>query len=125
MRLFVSSLRAALEKRQPGFLPRWDGLRQCLGAACGAQNLEHVGEGASISRLGDEDGAAHQEHQERDPEARCGDDVAQVKAEVLLDVGHAPQRQDGPQVDAPVEPVEESARGLRSSVFDLEGAWHR
>lgn len=71
-------------------LPRRVRLRRFLGAACGAQDLEHVGEGASISRLGDEDGAAHQEHQEGDPEAHGGDDVAQVEAEILLDVGHAP-----------------------------------
>lgn len=100
--------------------PRRDRLRRFLGAAGGAQDLEHVGERAPVGGLGDEDGAAHQEHQEGDPEARGGDDVAEVEAEILLDVGHAPQRQDGPQVDAPVEPVEESARRLWSSVFDLK-----
>lgn len=90
-----------------------------LGTAGEAQDLEHICEGAAISRLGDEDSAAQEKDQEGHPEAHGGNDVAEPKAEVLLDVGHTSQRQDGSQVDAPVEPVEESARGLGSSVFDL------
>lgn len=101
-------------------LPRRVGRGRFLGAACGAQDPEHVGEGAAIGGLGDEDGSAHEEDEEGDAQAHGGDDVAQVEAEVLLDVGHAPQREDGPQVDAPVEPVEEPARRLRSSVLDLK-----
>lgn len=42
-------------------LPRRDGLGRFLRAACGAQDPEHVGEGAAIGGLGDEDGAAHEE----------------------------------------------------------------
>lgn len=61
-----------------------------LGAACKGQNLEHVGKSASISRLGDEDGTAHKKNQKRDPEAHSGYDVSQLKADVLLNVGHAP-----------------------------------
>lgn len=91
-----------------------------LRAAGEAQDLEHVREGAAIGRLGDEDRAAQEEDQEGDSQAHGGDDVAQLEAEVLLDVGHTPQGQDGSQVDAPVEPVEEPARGLRSSVFHLK-----
>lgn len=91
-----------------------------MGAAGKAQDLEHVCEGTAISRFSDEDGAAQEKHQERDPEAHSWDYIAQLKAEVLLDVGHASQRKNGPQVDAPVEPVEEPACCLWSSVFNLQ-----
>lgn len=91
-----------------------------VGAAGKAQDLEHVCEGTAISRLSDEDGTAQEKHQEGDPEAHSWDYVAQLKAEVLLDVGHTSQRQNGPQVDAPVEPVEEPARCLWSPVFHLQ-----
>lgn len=94
-------------------------LLRFLGAAGETQDLEHICEGAAVGGLGDEDGAAQVEDQEGDPETRGGDDVAELEAEVLLDVGNTSQRHDGSQVDAPVEPVEESARGLWSSVFDL------
>lgn len=53
--------RVVASKTRPGVLPRGVRMRRFPGAAGGAQDLEHVGEGASISRLGDEDGAAHQE----------------------------------------------------------------
>lgn len=89
-------------------------------AAGKAQNLEHVCEGTAISRFSDEDGTAQEKNQERDPEAHSWDYIAQFKAEILLNVGHAPQRKNGPQVDAPVEPVEESACCLWSSVLNLQ-----
>lgn len=91
-----------------------------VGAAGKAQDLEHVCEGTAISRLRNEDGTAHEEHQERDPEAHGWDYIAQLKAEILLDVGHTAQRKNGPQVDAPVEPVEEPACCLWSSVLHLQ-----
>lgn len=90
-----------------------------FGPAGEAQDLSHVCEGAAIGRLGDEDGPAEEKDEERDPEAHCWDDVAQLEAEILLDVGYASQRQDCSQVNAPVEPVEKSACGLWSPVFDL------
>lgn len=101
-----------LSPEQVGFL--W-----FLGAAGEAQDLGHICEGAAISRLGDEDGSAQEKDQEGDSEAHCWDDVAKPKAVILLDVGHTTQRQDGSQINAPVEPVEKSACGLWSSVFDL------
>lgn len=91
-----------------------------VGAAGKAQDLEHVCEGTAISRFSDEDGTAQEKHQERDPQAHSWDYIAQLKAEVLLDVGHTSQRKNGPQVDAPVEPVEEPACRLWSSVFNLQ-----
>lgn len=66
-----------------------------LGAAGKAQDLEHICEGAAISRLGDEHSTSQEKDQEGDPEAHSGNDVADLKADVLLDVGHASQRQDG------------------------------
>ena len=100
--------------------PQKAGLLGYPGGATGeAQDLEHLCEGAAVRGLGDEDGAAQQEHQEGDAEAGGGDDVAQLKAVVLLDVGHAAQGDDGPQVDAPVEPVEEAPGGLWASVLHL------
>lgn len=65
------------------------------GAAGEAQDLEHVGEGAAISRLGDENGTSQEKDQEGDPEAHSGNDVAELKADILLDVGHTSKRQDG------------------------------
>lgn len=67
-----------------------------LGAECEAQDLEHICKGAAISRLGDEDRTAQEKDQEGDPEAHSGNDIAHLKAYVLLDVGHTSQRQDGP-----------------------------
>lgn len=67
-----------------------------VGAAGKAQNLEHVCEGTAISRFSDEDGTAQEKHQERDPEAHSWDYIAQFKAEILLNVGHASQRKNGP-----------------------------
>lgn len=91
-----------------------------LGRAAGeSQDFEHLREGAAVCRLGDEDGAAQEKDHEGDAKAHCWDDVAQLKVDVLLDEGDTSQRQDGSQVDAPVKPVEEPARGLWSSVFDL------
>ena len=75
----------SLSPEQVGFL--W-----FLGTAGVAQDLEHICEGAAISRLGDEDSTAQEKHQEGDPEAHSGNDVAHLKADVLLDVGHASQR---------------------------------
>lgn len=62
-----------------------------LGTASEAQNLEHICESAAISRLGDEDSSAKEKDQEGHPEAHGGNDVAKLKAEVLLDVGHTSQ----------------------------------
>lgn len=90
-----------------------------LGTAGEAQDLEHIREGAAVGRLGDEDGATQEKDEERHPEAHSGNAVAEHKVHVLLDVGHTSQRQDGSQVDAPVEPVKEPPCGLWSSVFDL------
>lgn len=67
----------------------------CLGAAGKAQDLEEICEGAAISRFGDEDSPAQEENKEGDPEAHSGNDVAEHEADVLLDVGHPSQRQDG------------------------------
>lgn len=67
-----------------------------LGAAGEAQDLEHICEGTTISSLGDENSTAQQKHHEGDSKAHSGNDIAQLKAEVLLDVGHTSQRQDGP-----------------------------
>lgn len=103
-------------------LPQQGGFLGFLGPAGEVQDLEHVGEGAAICWLGDEHRPAQEKDQEGDAQTDGRDDVAQLEAEVLLDVGHAPQGQDGPQVDAPVEPVEEPARGLWAFVFDLQGA---
>lgn len=100
--------------------PEQVGVLWLVGAAGKAQDLEHFCEGTAISRLGNEDGTAQEEHQERDPEAHSWDYIAQLKADILLDVGHSAQREDGPQVDAPVEPVEEPACCLRSSVLHLQ-----
>lgn len=91
-----------------------------VGAAGKAQDLEHVCEGTAISRLGDEDGTAQQKHKERDPQAHSWDYIAQLKTEILLDVGHSSQGKNGSQVDAPVEPVEEPACCLWSPVFNLQ-----
>lgn len=91
-----------------------------LGTEGVSQDLEHICEGTAISRLGYEDSTTKQKDQEGDPEAHGRNDVAELEAEVLLDVGYPAQRQDGSQVNAPVKPVEESARSLWSSVFDLE-----
>lgn len=66
-----------------------------LGTADEAQDLEHICEGTAISRLGDEDSTAQEKDQEGDPKAHSGNDVADLKAEVLLDVGHTSQREDG------------------------------
>lgn len=89
-------------------------------AAGKAQDLEHVCEGTAISRFSDEDGTAQEKHQERNPQADGWDDIAQLEAEILLDVGHTTQRKNGPQVNAPVEPVEEPACCLWSPVFNLQ-----
>lgn len=70
-------------------------LLRFLGTAGEAQDPEHFCEGTAISGLGDEDGAAQEEDHERDPEAHSWNDVADLKADVLLDVGHTSQRQDG------------------------------
>lgn len=94
--------------------------RSLLGAAPVRQDLEHVGEGAAVGGLGDEDAQAAEEGEEGDADADGGDGVAAHEAHVLLDVGHAAQREEGPQVDAPVEPVEEPARGFRAAVFNLQ-----
>lgn len=67
-----------------------------VGAAGEAQDLKHICEGAAISRLHDEDSTAQQKDQEGDPQAHSGNDIAQFKAEVLLDVGHTSERQDCP-----------------------------
>lgn len=91
-----------------------------VGAAGKAKDLEHVCEGTAIGRFSDEDGTAQEKHQERDSEARSWDYIAQLKAEILLDVGYTSQRKNGPQVDAPVEPVEEPAGRLWSPVFNLQ-----
>lgn len=91
-----------------------------VGAAGKGQDLEHVCEGTAIGRFSDEDGTAQEKHKERDPEAHSWDYIAQLKTQILLDVGHASQRKNGPQVDAPVEPVEEPACCLWSSVFNLQ-----
>lgn len=91
-----------------------------MGAAGKAQDLEHVCEGTAISRFSDEDGTAQEKHQERDPQAHGWDDIAQLEAEILLDVGHTTQRKNSPQVNAPVEPVEEPACCLWSPVFNLQ-----
>lgn len=67
-----------------------------LRAADEAQDLEHICEGTTISWLCDENSTAQQKHQEGDPKAHGGNDIAQLKVEVLLDVGHTSQGQDGP-----------------------------
>lgn len=84
-----------------------------------SQDLEHVSKGTSISGLVDENHTSQEKDQERDPKAHSRKDVANLKANVLLDVGHTSQWQDSTQVNRPVEPVEKSASGLWSSVFDL------
>lgn len=60
-----------------------------------AQDLDHICESTAISRLGDEDGSAQEKDQERDPETNCWNDVAKLKTDILLDVGHTSQRKDG------------------------------
>lgn len=75
--------------------PEQVGLLRFLGTAGEAQNLEHICEGTAISGFGDEDGTAQEKDNKGDPEAHSGNDVADLKAEVLLDVGHTSQRQDG------------------------------
>lgn len=101
------------------FLPKQVGLLWFLWTAGKAQDLEHVREGTAVSRLGNENSASQEKDQEGHPEAHGGDDVAELEAEILLNVGHASQWQYGSKVDAPIEPVEESTSGLGSSVFDL------
>lgn len=101
------------------FLPKQVGLLWFLWTAGIAKDLEHVWKGTSVSRLGDENSTPQEKDKEGHPKAHSGDDVAEFKAEILLDVGHKSQRQYGSKVDAPVEPVEKSPRGLGSSVFNL------
>lgn len=62
-----------------------------LGKAGKAQDFEHICERAAISRLGDEHSSAQEKDQERDPKAHCWNNVANLKADILLDVGHTSQ----------------------------------
>lgn len=100
-------------------LPKQVRLLGFWGATSKAQYLEHIGESAAVSRLGDKNCAAQEENEEGNPKAHGGNDVAELKAEILLDIGYTSQWQDGTEVNAPVEPIEESACGFRSSVFYL------
>ncbi len=115
----------SLHKNEVPLSPEQVMLLWFLGTAGETQDLEHIREGAAVSRLGDEDGATQEKDEEGHPEARGGNAVAEHKVYVLLDVGHTSQRQDGSQVDAPVEPVKEPSCGLWSSVFDLRSQAER
>lgn len=77
------------------FSPEQVSILWFLGAAGKAQDLEHVWKSTAISRLFDEDRMAKEKDQEGDTEAHSRDDIAQLKADVLLDVSHTAQRQDG------------------------------
>lgn len=91
-----------------------------LGTARVRQDPEHVGEGTAVGGLGDEAALAAEEEEEGKADADGGDGVAGHEAQVLLDVGDAAQRDDGAQVNAPVKPVKEPSRGLRTAVFNLK-----
>ena len=84
------------------------------------QYPEHVGEGAAVGRLGDEEGLAAQEDHETNADADSGDGVAGDKAHVLLDVGNAAQRDDRSQINAPIKPVKKSPRGFWTPIFNLK-----
>lgn len=117
---FISSFWiSAAHRCDVPLLPEQVRLLRFLRTAGECQDLEHVSEGTSISGLGDENHTSQEKDQEGDPEAYSGKDVAKLETNVLLDVGHTSQWQDGSQVNAPVEPVEESTSGLWSPVFDL------
>lgn len=63
-------------------------LPSSLGAAAVGQNPEHVSEGTTIRRLGDEDTLATEEDQESNGHAHCGNQVACEKAHILLNIGN-------------------------------------
>ena len=84
-----------------------------------AHNLKHIREGAAVRRFGNEDGASQQEDEEGDAQTHGGDDVAHRKAQILLEVRDAPQREDGPQVNTPVEPVKEPPRRFWTTILHL------
>lgn len=91
-----------------------------LGPARICQDLEHIGEGTAVGRLGDEDALAAEEDQEGDADADRGDEIASHKTHVLLDVGDASQRDDCPQIDAPIKPIKKPSCGFWTSVFNLK-----
>lgn len=74
--------------------PKQVGLLWFLWTAGEAKDLEHIWEGTAISRLVDEDSTSQEKDQEGHSKAHSGNDVAKLKAEILLDVGHTSQRQD-------------------------------
>lgn len=91
-----------------------------LGTAGICQDLEHISEGTAVGGFGDEDALAAEEDEEGDANADGGDGVARHEAHVLLDVGNASQRDDRPQINAPVKPVKEPPRGFWSPIFNLQ-----
>lgn len=103
-------------------LPGFGGhLLDCLATAAFLEGqLEHGVDLTASRRLCDKGGGSQEEDDDGQGQAASRDGIANKEVHILLDEGNHQQRDHSPNINAPVEPVEETSGGIPATVRHLQ-----
>lgn len=109
-------------KRPLSALPDFCGrFLQCFATTTVLESqIQHSEDSTASSWLCDKDGGSQKEDYKRQGQADSRNGIANQEVHILLDEGNHQQRKDSPNVNAPVEPVEETSGSFLTTVCHLQ-----